>query len=167
MSDVPLSEAVTMVQGLSTGGSDILEATKWVVVILLMVAGACLPFMMLINKKTKDKNTNVLETAISEVGSTLYTQLSKQVEEYRLAADSASKERNELVLRVAHLEAQIFSLESLRETNERLRSKLDVKDEEMKGLLAQGLDERKQFMDMLLLKNRDSLRRDAKQETPI
>ena len=160
MSEV--SEAINMVQGLPTGGSELLEATKWVVIILIIAVSASIPFMMLMNKKTRDKNENALETAISDVGSTLYNQLSKQVEDYRAAADVASKERNDLVIRVAKLEAQIVALEPLKETVTRLRDKLDAKDVEIKGLLDQGLEERRQFMTMLSNKDGDIARRDAR-----
>lgn len=162
MSDTPISEAVTMVQGLNTGGSEVLEATKWVVIILLLVAGASWPLMMIMNKKTRDKNETTLETAISDVGSTLYNQLSKQVEDYRVAADLANKERNDLVVRVAKLEAQLLSFEALNSTVERLRVRLDSKDAEIRGLLDQGLSERKQFMEMLMLKDKDIAKRDGR-----
>lgn len=158
MSD--LSEAVTMVKDLSTGGDPVLEATKWVVLILIVIASASVPLMMLRSKSTRDKNETTLETAISDVGSALYTQLGKQVEDYRLAADAANKERNDLVMKVAKLEAQLLSLEPAKELVERLRGKLDVKDAEIRNLLDQGLFERKQFMDMVSAKDKDISRRD-------
>lgn len=156
----PLSEAADMVKDLSTGGDPVLEATKWVVLIILLMGVLAAPAMMLINKKTKDENENTLGTSISKVGSTLYEQLGKQVEEYRLAADAANRERNELILKSARLEAQLIALEPVNELVERLRAKLDVKDSEIKGLLEQGIRERIQFMNMVTAKDGDISKRD-------
>ena len=155
-----LNETAEMVKGLSTGGDPVLEATKWVVLIVMLIGAMAVPFMMLLNKKTKDENENALESSISKVGSTLYDQLGKQVEEYRLAADAANRERNELILKSARLEAQLIALEPVNELVERLRAKLDVKDGEIKGLLEQGLLERTQFMNMVTAKDGDISKRD-------
>lgn len=152
--------AIEMANNLPTHGDPVLEAAKWVFFILILLGAASAPFMMILHKKNKDKNENQIESAISGAGSSLYNQLIRQVEEYRQIADKAFKERNDLFERVSKLEAMAESFKEAKIIVDRLRVKLDLKDQEIRNLLAQGAEERAKFLTILTNKDNEIIRRD-------
>lgn len=141
-----------------------MEAVKWVFFLLVMIGVAAVPFMMILNKKNKDRNENQIESAISGAGSTLYSQLVKQVDEYRHIADKAFKERNDLFERVTKLENMAIQFSETKELVTLLRSKLDAKDQEIRDLLLASTVERSKFLEVLSLKDSEIIRRDIRIE---
>lgn len=154
--------AIEMANSINTHGDPVLEAAKWVFFIILLLGAASVPFMMILKKKNKDTNENQIESAISGAGSSLYNQLIKQVEEYRQIADKAFKERNDLFERVSKLEAMAESFKEAKVIVDRLRVKLDLKDQEIRHLLNQGAEERAKFLTILTNKDNEIIRRDQR-----
>lgn len=149
----PAETAVTLANNIP-GGDPIIDAAKWVFFILVLIGAGTYPFMLLLNKRNKDRNENQLDTAISSAGSSLYTQLIKQVDEYRKIADDAYKGREALLQRVSALELQVALHKSEADTVARLTYRLTEKDAEIAELLRQGQVERARFLDVLAEKEK-------------
>lgn len=154
--------AIDAVVHIPTNGDPVLEAAKWVFLILIWVGILSLPFLTIMNKKNKDRNENTVESAIAGAGSTLYSQLVKQMEEYRTIANTAYQERNDLIERVGKLEAIAEQYRATKEVVERLRVKLDLKDQEIRKLLDEGAKERETFLAILTKKDSEIIRRDER-----
>lgn len=148
--------AVETVNKLPTNGDPLLELVKWALLIIVIVMMAVGPAMLYARKAKKDKNEDIVESAMSGAGSTLYQHLSDQVKEYRQIADNAYAERNALFDRVAKLEAKSEEFTRANESLDRLKLKLEAKDlfiqekdSQLKELLDQGAKERTAFMAIL------------------
>lgn len=105
-------------------------------------------------------NRDVAENTKDRAEGNLYEQLSTQVAEYRKVADDAFKERNALVGRVATLEAQVAMLAPLQELNDRLKGKLDQRDEQHEHLVHTYTEERRQYLELLRNKDVELSKRD-------
>lgn len=134
-------------------GDPILDAAKWLAALIALLLLVAVPLMRLINMRTKDRNENALESAISNSGSTLYKQLVEQMNDYRRIADEAFKERNSLMKEVAELRHKVSELESIKEVNDRLRDRIEQKDMQIRALLEQNSVERARFLDAITAKD--------------
>lgn len=148
--------AVDTVTKLQTNGDPLLELVKWALLIIVVIMMAAGPAMLYARKAKKDKNEDLVESAMSGAGSTLFNHLSQQVQEYRTIADTAYKERNVLFERVALLEAKSEEFTKANESLDRLKLKLEAKDlfiqekdGQLKELLDQASKERAAFMAIL------------------
>lgn len=155
-------DALTVVSEIRTNGDYVLEAAKWVVFLVLLLGVGAVPLMMLLNKRHKDGNENRIESAITDAGSSLYTQLASQLEEYRKTAQEAHAGRDELLIRITRLEIISEQYETAKVTLEKLKLKLDAKDAEIKGLLTQAAEERALFLSVLMAKDKDIVVRDER-----
>lgn len=144
--------AVDAMKGVPSG-DPVIDAAKWGALLIVVLLVGAVPLTRLINMRVKDRNENKLETAISDSGSTLYKQLVEQMNEYRRIADEAFKERNCLVKEVAELRNKVTELESIKETNDRLRNRIEQKDGQIRALLEQNSIERARFLDALNAKD--------------
>ena len=144
--------AVDAMKGVPSG-DPVIDAAKWGALLIVVLLVGAVPLTRLINMRVKDRNENKLETAISDSGSTLYKQLVEQMNEYRRIADEAFKERNCLVKEVAELRNKVTELESIKETNDRLRDRIEQKDGQIRSLLEQNSVERARFLDALNAKD--------------
>ena len=144
--------AVDAMKGVPSG-DPVIDAAKWGALLIVVLLVGAVPLTRLINMRVKDRNENKLETAISDSGSTLYKQLVEQMNEYRRIADEAFKERNCLVKEVAELRNKVTELESIKETNDRLRDRIEQKDGQIRALLEQNSIERARFLDALNAKD--------------
>lgn len=144
--------AVDAMKGVPSG-DPVIDAAKWGALLIVVLLVGAVPLTRLINMRVKDRNENKLETAISDSGSTLYKQLVEQMNEYRRIADEAFKERNSLVKEVAELRNKVTELESIKETNDRLRDRIEQKDGQIRALLEQNSIERARFLDALNAKD--------------
>lgn len=144
--------AVDAMKGVPSG-DPVIDAAKWGALLIVVLLVGAVPLTRLINMRVKDRNENKLETAISDSGSTLYKQLVEQMNEYRRIADEAFKERNGLVKEVAELRNKVTELESIKETNDRLRNRIEQKDGQIRALLEQNSVERARFLDALNAKD--------------
>ena len=144
--------AVDAMKGVPSG-DPVIDAAKWGALLIVVLLVGAVPLTRLINMRVKDRNENKLETAISDSGSTLYKQLVEQMNEYRRIADEAFKERNCLVKEVAELRNKVTELESIKETNDRLRNRIEQKDGQIRALLEQNSVERARFLDALNAKD--------------
>ena len=158
------ADAIEVLNSIPTNGDTVLDAAKWVILVVLILLIGAIPFMMIMNKKNKDRNENIIETAISGAGSALYTQLVKQIDEQREIANNAYKERNDMMARLAKLEQVSEQYAETKLTVDRLRVKLDLKDQEIRKLLEQGANERAKFFEILTTKDNDIIRRDLRIE---
>lgn len=134
-------------------GDPVIDAAKWGALLIVVLLVGAVPLTRLINMRVKDRNENKLETAISDSGSALYKQLVEQMNEYRRIADEAFRERNCLVKEVAELRNKVTELESIKETNDRLRDRIEQKDGQIRALLEQNAIERARFLDALTAKD--------------
>lgn len=144
--------AVDAMKGVPSG-DPVIDAAKWGALLIVVLLVGAVPLTRLINMRVKDRNENKLETAISDSGSTLYKQLVEQMNEYRRIADEAFRERNCLVKEVAELRNKVTELESIKETNDRLRDRIEQKDGQIRALLEQNAIERGRFLDALNAKD--------------
>lgn len=152
MTDAVAAAAVETVRSIPPG-DPVVDAAKWVVLLLILLVVGSVPLMRLMSMRTKDQNENKLESAISNSGSTLYKQLVEQMNEYRRIADEAFKERNNLVREVAELRTKITELENIKELNDRLRDRIEQKDAQIRALLEQNSIERTRFLDTITAKD--------------
>lgn len=144
----PAEAAVAIVNSIPTGDPTI-DAAKWVAFVLIIIGVGTYPFMMFMNKKTRDRNENQLDTAIASAGSSLYTQLIKQVDEYRKIADKAYSDRETLIARLNALELQVVLHTNDAAMVVALTARLDAKNAELSKLLEDVTKERAAFLEVL------------------
>lgn len=126
-------------------GDPVLDAAKWVFLVLALIGGATYPFLVFLRRSNKDKNENTIDTAIATTGSSLYNQLLRQVEEYRSIADKAYRERSQLAERIKVLEIEAVSrMQELKQTAI-LAAKLEQRESDIAALIAQSAEEREHF----------------------
>lgn len=107
-----------------------------------------------------DEHDLLVGHAKSSAEIVLYNHLVEQITQYRDIADQAFKERNALVDRVARLEEQSTIFQQAQSDNARLRSRLMDRDQEIKTLLEQGAFERREFLNIIQLKDAEIAKRD-------
>ncbi len=158
------AEAIQIATAIPTEGDAVLAAAKWVVFIFALVGSISFPFMVIMKKKNTDKNENQIESAIVGAGSVLYSQLVKQIDEYKNLAESAFKERNSLFERVTKLEGLMQELKAATALVEELKIALHTKDEQITELLSQSHKERVMLVTSLDRKDAEIKTRDARIE---
>lgn len=137
----------------------------WVVGVVAMIIAIGKPIRDYIRQERRHHKDDRVVDARSSAEATLYNHLSEQVKEYRGIADSAFRERNDLVTRVAALEARAEDLEGARELIGKLKSKLESKDQYLEKLLAQAAEERTKFLTILQAKEQELMRKDERIES--
>lgn len=154
--------AIELANSIPSDGDIVLEAAKWVFFLVVLIGAGSVPFMMLLKKRHRDHNENKVESAMAGASSTLYTQLAAQIEEYRKTAHEAYKDRDELLVRVTRLEMMSEQFEVSKQSVDRLRVKLDLKDQEIRSLIATAAEERAAFLAVLVAKDKEIDARDAR-----
>lgn len=159
-------------QALSSGAvahDPLIVGLAWVAGIVALLISIGLPIRNYIRDQHRAAGEDRVVDAKSSAEATLYTHLSQQVEQYRKIADEAYKERNDLVGRVAALEAKTQVLEETKATLDRLKKKLEdkdikieEKDAEIRKLLTQAAEERQQFLSILQAKDAEITKRDER-----
>jgi predicted nucleic acid-binding Zn-ribbon protein len=140
----------------------ILIQMTWAVALVALVISVGKPIRDYIRGERRENSADKVTTAKSNAESMLYEHLSGQVSQYRTIADQAFKERNTLIERVAALESKAEELLESRAIIERLKDRLDQKDEEIRTLLQEFAEERKQFLVMLQTKDTEITKRDER-----
>lgn len=154
-------KAVQVVGDTNTG-DPLMQALGWLVVLSILALALFKPLRDMLRSDRRDSQSEVVDSAKIQAESTLYNHLADQVKQYREIADGAFRERNDLIARVAKLEEQTKVLEEYRITLDRMKAKLEEKDAEIRSLVAQAAEERKQFMTLLVTKDKEISRRDER-----
>lgn len=132
----------------------------WVVALVALIISIGKPIKdYLRGEHREDKKDKVIDSK-ANAESVMYDQLSSQVAQYRQMADTAYRERNDLIQRVGALEAKAEDLVEQKQLVEKLKIRLDKKDEDIHGLLAQATEERQQFLAILKAKDAEIAKRD-------
>jgi len=134
----------------------------WVVAVIALVFGIGKPIRDYLKGEKREAKTDKVTDAKTDAETILYEHLSDQVTQYRKIADQAFRERNDLISRVAALEAKAEDLAEQKILVEKLKDRLDKKDEEIQLLLRQGAEERRQFLDILQSKETEIAKRDER-----
>lgn len=140
----------------------IISGLAWVVGIVVLIIAMGKPLRDYVRGEKREDKKDVVVDAKSSAESVLYNHLSDQVSQYRKIADQAFRERNDLIQRVAALEAKAEDLVDAKAVIEQLKIRLDKKDDEIQLLLAQSADERKQFLEILCNKESEISKRDER-----
>lgn len=154
--------AIEVANSIPTNGDVVLEAAKWVFFLLVLLGAGSVPFMMLMKKRARDTNENKVESAMAGASSSLYNHLSSQLEDYRKSAQEASRDRDELLVRITRLEAMSEQFELSKQSVDRLRVKLDLKDQEIRSLISAAAEERAAFLAVLIVKDKEIDARDER-----
>lgn len=154
--------AIEVANSIPTNGDVVLEAAKWVFFLLVLLGAGSVPFMMLMKKRARDTNENKVESAIAGASSSLYNHLSSQLEDYRKSAQEASRDRDELLVRITRLEAMSEQFELSKQSVDRLKVKLDLKDQEIRSLISAAAEERAAFLAVLIAKDKEIDARDER-----
>ena len=139
----------------------ILQLT-WAVAIVTLIVTLGKPIKDYLKGEKKEAKADMVDDARNTAETVLYEHLSSQVTQYREIADQAFRERNDLIGRVAALESKAEDLAEQKVLVEKLKEKLDKKDEEIHLLLAQSAEERKQFLAILSSKESEIAKRDER-----
>lgn len=134
----------------------------WVVAVITLVFGIGKPIRDYLKSEKREAKVDVVTDAKSDAETVLYNHLSDQINQYRKVADEAFKDRTNLIMRVAALEAKTEDLAEQKALVEKLKIRLDKKDEEIQLLLSQAADERKQFLAILQSKENEIAKRDER-----
>lgn len=132
----------------------------WVFGIVSFLFAIGKPIRDYLKSEKRDAGADSVLDARSGAETVLYNHLSEQVKEYRDIADKAFTERLEMMTRLAKLEGNDEDLKETREILGKLKARLDEKDAQIKKLLDDGADERKQFLAILQAKDSEIARRD-------
>lgn len=143
-------------------GDPTLQGLAWVVGIVSLVIAIGKPIRDYIRQERRASKDNVVGDARSAAEVVLYNHLSEQVKEYRMIADAAFRERNELIQRVAALEVRSSDLEVAKDLIDRLKVRLDEKDAQIQALITQASEERVQFMKILSEKDSEIQKREER-----
>lgn len=154
--------AIEVANSIPTNGDTVLEAAKWVFFLVILLGAGSVPFMMLLRKRNKDSNENKVESAMAGASSSLYNHLSSQLEEYRKSAQNATRDRDEMLIRITRLESMSEQFELSKQSVDRLKVKLDLKDQEIRSLIAAAAEERAAFLAVLLAKDKEIDARDER-----
>lgn len=155
------SAATTVIQSIPSG-DPVIDAVKWVIALVVLIASAIYPIAAFLRKNRREEDGAKLESVITTAGSTIYTQLVAQLDEQRKLALSAATERGTLQDRIVVLEHQVAAHTDAVDMVVKLRGKLDDKDREIAALLAQASKERDSFLEVLKNKDGEIAKRDAR-----
>lgn len=143
-------------------GDPIIQLLTWVVALVALIVSVGKPIKDYLRGEHREDKRDKVTDAKANAESFLYDQFSSQIAQYRQIADTAYKERNDLIQRVGALEAKAEDLEEQKKLVDKLKDRLDSKDEQIRQLLEQAADERKQFFEVLRAKDEEITRRDAR-----
>lgn len=143
-------------------GDPTLQGLAWVVGIVSLVIAIGKPIRDYIRQERRASKDDVVGAARSAAEVVLYNHLSEQVKEYRMIADAALRERNDLIQRVAALEVRSSDLEVAKDLIERLKVRLDEKDAQIQALITQASEERVQFLKVLSDKDSEIQKREER-----
>lgn len=132
----------------------------WVVALVALIISLGKPIKDYLRGEHREDKKDKVNDSKANAESSMYDQLSSQVAQYRELANTAYRERNDLIQRVGALEAKAEDLVEQKQLVEKLKDRLDKKDEEIRDLLAQATDERKQFLAILNAKDAEIAKRD-------
>lgn len=140
----------------------IITGLAWIVGIVVLLIAIGKPIRDYVRGEKREDKKDVVGDAKTSAEAALYNHLSQQVEQYRKIADQAFRERNDLVQRVAALEAKAEDLADAKAVIEKLKARLDRKDDEIQLLLTQSAEERRQFLEILRNKESEISKRDER-----
>lgn len=132
----------------------------WVVALVALIISLGKPIKDYLRGEHREDKKDKVNDAKANAESTMYDQLSSQVSQYRELANTAYRERNDLIQRVGALEAKAEDLVEQKRLTEKLKERLDKKDDEIQALLAQSTEERRQFLAILNAKDAEIAKRD-------
>lgn len=162
-------EAATQVASGATQQDPLLVGLAWIVGIVTLLIAIGKPIKDYLRGEKRATGEDRVEDAKSTAETILYNHLAEQVRQYREIADRAFNERNSLVERVAALEAKTVILDDTKAALERLKlkledkdAKLEAKDAEIRRLLEQSAEERRQFLHILTIKDSEIAKRDER-----
>lgn len=161
----PVEAVALAAQSAGVGQDPILQGLGWMLAMVFLVIAIGKPLRDYLKSDRRESSSDRVHNAKASAESVLYNHLSQQVTEYRNIADQAFRERNELISRVAALEAVQLDFAETKELVEKLKLRLDDKDEQIKTLLSQGADERRQFLSILQTKEAEIAKRDERIST--
>lgn len=139
----------------------ILQLT-WAVAVVALIVAVGKPIKDYLRGERKATKEEIVDEAKMSAEYSLYHHLEEQITQYRVVADQAFSERNELVARLGLLEARAEDLIAQKELVEHLKIRLDRKDEEMRQLLQEAAQERKQFLAVINSKDAEIAKRDER-----
>lgn len=146
----------------AAGQDPLLVGLAWVAGIVALVVAIGKPIRDYLRSDKRDSAADQVIDAKAGAEAVLYTHLAEQVSQYRTIADAAYKERNDLIQRVGSLEAKAQDLVDARASIENMKARLEEKDRQIRELLSQSADERKQFLAILQAKDAEITRRDER-----
>lgn len=132
----------------------------WVVALVALIISIGKPIKDYLRGEHREDKKDKVNDAKANAESSMYDQLSSQVSQYRELANTAYRERNDLIQRVGALEAKAEDLVEQKRLTEKLKERLDKKDDEIRALLAQSTEERRQFLAILNAKDAEIAKRD-------
>lgn len=136
------------------------QILTWTIAIVALAISVGKPIKDYLRGEKREDKKDRVEDSKAKAESVMYDQLAEQVLQYRHIADTAYKERNDLIQRVGVLEAKTETLAEQKQLVERLKEILDRKDEEIRSLMAQAAEDRKQFLEILNTKDIEIAKRD-------
>lgn len=134
----------------------------WVAVVIGCIVAIAKPIKDWLRGERREDKVDKVQESKAEAESGLYTHLSTQVAQYRAIADQAFKERNDLIQRVGALEVKAEDLVEQKRLVEKLKERLDQKDEELRRLLQQSAEERSRFLTILELKDAELAKKEER-----
>ena len=132
----------------------------WGVALVALIISIGKPIKDYLRGEHREDKKDKVNDSKANAESVMYDQLSAQVMQYRELANTAYRERNDLIQRVGALEAKAEDLVEQKQLVEKLKERLDKKDEDIHNLLAQSTEERKQFLSILNAKDAEIAKRD-------
>lgn len=169
MNGAVVETAVTQAASQGVFHDPLILGLAWVVGLVTLLLAIGKPLRDYVRGERRDDRTDQVGDAKASAESTLYQHLSEQVKQYREIADTAFKERNALVERVARLEEKTALFEETKTALDRLKArlnekdaKLEEKDAEIRRLIQQAAEERSKFLAILTQKDTEIAKRDER-----
>lgn len=134
----------------------------WIIGIVVLLLAIGKPLKDYLRQEKRSDKEDQVDVAKAGAESILYTHLAEQISQYRQIVDTSFKERNDLVKQVADLQSHSREHEYQKALVEKLKSRLDQKDQQLKTLLEQTAEERGRFLMILQGKEQEILRRDER-----
>ncbi len=139
-----------------------MQGLAWVAGIVALIIAIGKPIRDYIRQERRAAKEDTVGAARSSAEVALYTQLAEQIKEYRAIADAAFRERNELIQRVAALEARAKDFQEAQEEIAKLQANLGAKDRLIQDLIAKSAEERQQFLRLIQDKEREIQEREER-----
>lgn len=163
MTDVTAVATTALAANATQPTDPILQGLLWLIAVVVALLAIGKPLRDYVRGERRDSKADTVNDAKSDAEASLYTHLSQQVSQYRQIADSAFQQNNELVHRVAQLEASERDHQRTAEIVNKLKIKLDEKDRQIQKLLDAGEEDRRQFFRVLETKEEQIARLERRQ----